>query len=410
MTSKATAHEKTVKTAIRKSDLSGSFVVGKYRFSPYMACEHGCVYCDGRAERYFVEGNFERDIIVRRNLPELLKTEVPKLREKGFIAMGSGITDAYQPLEAELGITRSCALVLEEFNSPITIMTKSALASRDIDVWSKIAEKSSVLFLVSLTFADDADRQIFEPGASTVEERIDTLIQFKKAGCRTGVLAMPLLPSISDTDENLHALFRKLVDAEVDFVMPAGLTLRPGRQKDFFVKTIKDSHPHLLDEYRHLYGENRESGMVISAYDRQLRKRCGGLNLKYDMPFLVPHYIYRDQLHAYDEINVLLAHMIELYDSRGIDTRPLKKSRVRLISWITERKREYNRRRSLSFRRFDWDVKEMVSSGDINAVVENDKLGDFISEIIIGRKLFDYRSLKLTDPKSSPDSFPEETT
>ena len=80
--------------SIRRANLSGSFVVGKYSFSPYMACQHGCVYCDGRAERYYVEGDFERDIVVRENLPDLLAREIPRLREKGFVSMGSGISDA----------------------------------------------------------------------------------------------------------------------------------------------------------------------------------------------------------------------------------------------------------------------------------------------------------------------------
>ncbi len=66
-----------------------------------MACQHGCAYCDGRAERYFVEGDFAGDIVVRPNVPDKLSIEIPKLREKGFITVGSGITDAYQPVEAE---------------------------------------------------------------------------------------------------------------------------------------------------------------------------------------------------------------------------------------------------------------------------------------------------------------------
>ena len=82
-------HYIDVKKALAKSDLAQPFVPSKARFSPYRACEHACKYCDGRAERYYVEGNFERDVVVRRNLPERLKEELAKLREPTIVSIGS---------------------------------------------------------------------------------------------------------------------------------------------------------------------------------------------------------------------------------------------------------------------------------------------------------------------------------
>ena len=174
-------------------------MVGKYSFSPYMACAHGCVYCDGRAERYYVEGDFERDIVVRPNLPELLASELPKLRERGFISIGSGISDAYQPIEAENRIMARCAEVLAAHDHPVTLMSKSALALRDLDAWKAVNDRTRFMMLVSLTHADDGTRQVWEPGASSVDDRIEMLRRFSEAGCATGVLAMPLLPEITDT-------------------------------------------------------------------------------------------------------------------------------------------------------------------------------------------------------------------
>ena len=397
-------HRKTVKTAIRKNNLSGSFIVGKYRFSPYMACQHGCAYCDGRSERYFVEGDFERDIIARTNLPELIGVEIPKLREKGFITIGSGITDAYQPIERDLELTRKCAEALTEFNSPASIMKKSDLAIRDLNLWSKVGSKAGFLFMVSLTFADDGDRKIFEPGASSVEARIESLIRFKEAGCYTGVLAMPLLPFIGDTDANLDALYTALAATGVDFIMPAGLTLRPGRQKDHFFKVVGKNRPELLLDYEKLYAENRDSGAIVAGYAKRLVERCGAFSRKYDIPFLVPHYVYRDRIHIYDEVNVLLAHMIELYESRGVDTKPLQKSRSGYMAWITEQKKAYNRRRSLSYRKLDWELRDAVSSGKIESIVGNEKLGGFIDKIVIGREIFDYRTLKLASTESTRET------
>jgi DNA repair photolyase len=388
-------HERIVKTALKKANLSGSFVVGKYRCSPYMACEHGCVYCDGRAERYFVEGDFARDIVVRSNLPDRLSAEIPRLREKGFITMGSGVTDAYQPLEAEKKLTRRCAEVFTAFNSPVTVMTKSALALRDIDVWKEVAAGPGFMFLVSLTFTKDDERQIFEPGASSVEERIEALKKFKEAGCYTGILAMPLLPGITDTDENLEALFCLAKDAQVDFIMPTGLTLRPGRQKSFFFNQIAQTHPDLLSLYKELYHENRESGVPVSDYGKHLSERCAGYNKRFEIPFLVPHRVFSRRLHSYDEMNVLLYHMSELYGARGVDTRPLKTAVKKYIAWLTERKADYNRKRSTSFRWLERELEKAVSTGEMAILLGNERLAGFFREVVLEKKVFDYLNLEL---------------
>jgi len=390
-------HEREVKTALRKQNLSDSFIAGKYRCSPYMACEHGCAYCDGRAERYFVEGDFSRDIVVRTNLPERLSAEIPALREKGFITMGSGITDVYQPVEAERELTRRCASVLAACNSPVSIMTKSALSLRDLDIWRKVAAGPGFMFLVSLTFTNDDERRMFEPGASPVAARVEALDQYKKAGCHTGILAMPLLPGITDTDRNLEALFRLAVAAKVDFIMPGGLTLRPGRQKSFFFDRIADTRPALLSLYRELYRENRESGLAVDGYRDKLAARCASYNSRFKLPFLVPHPIYRGRLHVYDEMNVLLQHMRELYGARDVDTRPLRKGTERYLAWLSGRKAEYNRKRSVSYRRLDRELHDAVSSGEIVTMLENDKLAAFFREVVLERRVFDYVSLELTD-------------
>ncbi len=401
MDNEARQHERTVKTGLKKQNLSGSFVAGKYRCSPYMACQHGCAYCDGRAERYYVEGDFEKDIVVRPNLPQRLAAELPRLREKGFITIGSGITDVYQPIEADLMITRRCAEVLTGFLSPVTVMTKSALSLRDLDVWKEVAAGPGFMFLVSLTFSDDGEREIFEPGASPVKERLEALRRFKEAGCYTGILAMPLLPGITDTDKNLHALYASALAADVDFIMPGGLTLRPGRQKAFFFDRVTETFPDLLSLYQDLYRENKESGSAILGYRKKLIQKLTAYNRRYEMPFLVPHAIYRNRLHTCDEMNVLLHHMLELYGARDVDTQALKKSTERYLSWLTVRKAYYNRKRSFSYRWLEKELEEKARSGEIASLLQNEKLGAFFTEIVIKRKTFDYVKLEPT-AKAAP--------
>lgn len=391
-------HEKTVKTALKKQNLSEPFIVGKYRCSPYMACQHGCVYCDGRAERYYVEGDFSRDIVVRTNLAEKLSAEIPRLREKGFITVGSGITDVYQPIEAERELTRRCASIFTRFNSPVSVMTKSALSLRDLDIWGKVAEGPGFMLLISLTFTNDEQRRIFEPGASSVEQRLEALRQFKEAGCNTGILAMPLLPGITDTDENLEALFSRAKEVGADFIMPAGLTLRPGRQKSFFFNCIAQTHGALLPLYRELYRENRESGVAIAGYRKQLADRCAQYNARFELPFLVPHRIYRKRLHTYDEMNILLHHMLELYQARHVDTRPLKQGMEKYMSWLIAQKADYNKKRSVSYRWLERELEDTVASGRMAGLLGNERLAGFFREIVLQGRIFDYVTLELTDP------------
>ena len=389
-------HSRNVKTALRRANLSGSFVVGKYSFSPYMACQHGCVYCDGRAERYYVEGDFERDIVVRENLPDLLAREIPRLREKGFVSIGSGISDAYQPIEAHERIMERCAGSLAMQDHPVTIMTKSALALRDLDRWAEVNARSRFMFLVSLTHATDETRQVWEPGASSVDDRLEALRRFKDAGCVTGVLAMPLLPGITDTEENLKALYARLAEVDVDFIMPSGLTLRPGRQKDHFMRHLARHRSDLVDLYDDLYREDRPSGAPRISYSGELHPRLVALNAEIRLPWLVPHRVYRDQLHVYDEINVLLHHMVELYEARGSNTRPLKSALKRYMAWLETRKAQYNRHRSWRYEDLDAELAATSgTAGTLAAMLGNEKLAAFVSEVVVKRKTLNYVTLEL---------------
>ena len=385
-------HSRDVKRALRRSDLSGTFVVGKYALAPYMACGHGCAYCDGRAERYWVEGEFDHDIVVRRNLPDLLAAELPRLREPGFVTLGSGITDAYQPVEARENITRRCVEILAEHDHPVTLMTKSVLALRDLKLWKTINEKSRFTCIVSLVHVDDATRARFEPGASSVRDRLEMLRAFGEAGCATGVLAMPLLPGITDDPHAVACLYDALREIGVDFVMPGGLTLRPGRQKEFYMRVLGEARPDLVPRYVELYGEDRDSGVAVRQYTDDLNRRLLNENRRTGIPFLVPHRLYSGLLAAYDEASVLLQHMISLYEAAGIDARRLRAATGRYLRRLGERKREYNRHSSWDYRELS---EELLAPTNLESILENDRLAGFLREILTSDAVFDYPGLEI---------------
>ncbi len=388
-------HYKKIKKALRKSNLANEFNLGKYGFSPYAACQHGCVYCDGRAERYYIDGVFDQDIVIRENLPEILAEELKGLKEPGFISIGSGVSDAYQPVEETEQLMKRCAEEIASTDYPVTLLTKSSLVMRDIGTWKAIHQKSGFLLMVSLTFLDDRLRQKFEPRASSVEERLEMIKSFKEAGVYVGVLAMPFIPFISDTQENMMALFEKLKSLDVDFILPGGLTLRPGRQKDFFMDLIKKEYPEYLKGFDGIYGENRPSGNSIYSYRQKFNNMAQQLLCKLDMPLGIPHHIYKNRMPLYDEIYVLMRHMQYLYSLKAIDTKSLDKSVEKYRIWLENEKKEFNRKRKISYKVIEEKLINVVDTGEISRIIGNEKLSRFMKDVVVGRETFDYVKLKL---------------
>jgi DNA repair photolyase len=368
-----------------------------------MACGHGCRYCDGRAEKYWVEGDFERDIVVRENLPGLLRAELAGLRERAPIGIGSGITDSYQPVERTAGLTRECATILAEHHVPVRLLTKSALVARDLDVWSRVNAGSSFILQMSINTLDEDVRRRFEPGASPVAERLETLRTFRGAGIPVGVMAIPLLPLISDGEEDIRSLVRTLKEAGASFVMPAGLTLRPGRQKDLFMKEVEQAYPGLVERYREIYGEERASGAATREYRDALARRIRSAMGGQGVPSLLPHPLYRGSVPLYDEVHLLLQHMTELYAGRGIETGRLRDACGRYGGWLLGRKRIFNRRSSMLQEDLEEETRTLFSTGgSAVTVLGNEKLAAFLAEVVLDHRVLDYTTLILSPEARAP--------
>jgi DNA repair photolyase len=391
----ARTHEREVKAALRTASLPEPFFASRYSFSPYMACGHGCAYCDGRAERYWVEGEFDRDIVVRTNIADRLDRDLSRIRERAPVSVGSGISDAYQPVEARLGLMRQSAEVLLRHRIPASVLTKSSLVARDLGLWRELNAAGGFTLSVSLVFADDGTRRIFEPGASPVEDRVAALRSFKAAGCGVGVYAMPLLPWISDTSDALARLLELCRGAGVDFVIPGGLTLRPGRQKEFFLARLGAVHPDLVPRYRELYGEDRASGACRPAYGREVAARFARALEAAGLATQVPHRLYRGRMPLYDELYVLLCHMVGLYEQRGAPVGRLRAALGRYRSWLAARKRTFNRHRSETQESLEEELRAELVSRRMDARLDNPRLAGFLREVAIDRRVFDYARLAL---------------
>lgn len=381
----------TVKKLLKKENPPFPFG-GKYRFSPYMACAHRCIYCDGRYEKYHVEGDFNSDIVIRENAPELLEKELSKLREPGPICLSSGISDAYQPIEKSLSITRQCAEVLSKYNHPVIIHTKSSLVLRDIEYWEKVHNKSAFTLMISLTMTSDRSRSLLEPGASTVLSRLNAVKQFRSRGMNAGVLAMPFIPFITDTTEQLNEFLKLIKAYDTQFAMPGLLTLKKGRQKEYFLKAFKNAYSSDSVRLEKLYSNDDYYGNPSSEYLKSFYSKVENLWKVNEVDDLIPHIVYKGQFAFYDEIAILLKDMITLYRRKGTNVSRLKSASFKYSEWLSERRSYYARRRNLDYRQFEEEVKKQITSGAIEEVLGNKKLGIFLNEVLLG-SVFNYSKL-----------------
>ncbi|MGZ5492673.1 MAG: PA0069 family radical SAM protein [Thermoanaerobaculia bacterium] len=170
--------------------------------NPYRGCEHGCIYCYARPFHEYLGMSagldFETRILVKEDAPELLREELnAKSWEPKLIAI-SGVTDAYQPIERKLEITRRCLGVLAEFRNPVAIITKNHLVTRDIDHLAELARFNAARVFLSITTLDPKLANIMEPRASTPELRLAAVKALADAGIPAGVMVAPIVPAITD--------------------------------------------------------------------------------------------------------------------------------------------------------------------------------------------------------------------
>jgi DNA repair photolyase len=172
--------------------------------NPYKGCEHGCVYCFARPSHSFLGLSpgldFETKIFSKPTAPALLRKE---LSRPGYacevIALGAN-TDPYQPVERRLGITRALLEVMAEFRQPVSIVTKSNLVLRDLDILGPMAAEGLANAYLSITTLDPALARSMEPRAATPAKRLETLRGLSEAGVPCGVLASPMIPGLNDSE------------------------------------------------------------------------------------------------------------------------------------------------------------------------------------------------------------------
>lgn len=223
----------------------------------YRGCTHGCIYCDARSTCYQMDHAFE-DIAVKVNAAELLEQALRRKRKKCMIGTGA-MSDPYLHAETELGLTRRCLELIEEYGFGLAIQTKSDRILRDLDLLKKIHQKTKCVVQITLTTYDEELCRILEPNVCTTARRIEVLNLLNEEGIPTIVWMTPILPFINDTEENIAGLLQECIKADVYGIVTFGIgvTLRDG-DRQYFYKNLEKHFPGMKERYIKTYGSAYE--------------------------------------------------------------------------------------------------------------------------------------------------------
>ncbi|WP_102049488.1 SPL family radical SAM protein [Pygmaiobacter massiliensis] len=221
----------------------------------YRGCTHGCIYCDSRSECYGMTYTFE-DIEAKRNAPRLLEEALRRKRSRCMIGTGA-MSDPYLPLEQTEGLTRRALEIIDRYGFGVTLLTKSDLVLRDLDLLQSIHRKAKCVVQMTLTTYDENLCRIVEPNVATTHRRFEVLMELKKAGIPTVVWMTPILPFINDTEENIRGLLEYCKEAEVKGILTfgIGMTLRSGN-REYFYKKLDEHFPEMKRQYMRTFGSS----------------------------------------------------------------------------------------------------------------------------------------------------------
>jgi DNA repair photolyase len=275
------------KTILNKGKRADHWFWSRYSAYPYIGCQHGCLFCYCRETKYCPHddlADFSYVIQVKENAPDLLRKALSRL------PVDLVMTGDYQAAEHKFGLSRKMLDVCLELGFPVSVLERSPLVLRDLDLLKEINQRAPSVVFFSMISAPDSPtyervRQM-ENLAPRMEKRYEAMEQIAKAGILTGISMMPILPGLCDTDENLEATVRSTADHGGRFVLAGGLTLAD-QQRDYFFGVLHARFPDLLPLYERLYPTG-SYGPVRSgdphAIGRRIRDLCQSCGLSDRMP------------------------------------------------------------------------------------------------------------------------------
>ncbi|MBN1118390.1 MAG: radical SAM protein [Bacteroidales bacterium] len=255
----------------------------KYSMNLYRGCQHGCIYCDTRSKVYNV-GELST-IRLKQNGIDLLARDIKRLKTKGTIGTGS-MNDPYMPIEQKEQLILKALEIIQQSKFPVHIMTKSNLVLRDIDIIKEIG-KTYAAVSFTITTANDTIAKIIEPGAPVSSERLHALRTLSQMGIYTGIVLSPVLPFITDSEENIERIVQMASKAGAKYILAwMGFTQREG-QIEYFYSKLQKNFPGLEKKYHTLYN-NRYSCEVPDS--KTLYKAFNNMCKDYNIATRMEHY------------------------------------------------------------------------------------------------------------------------
>jgi DNA repair photolyase len=279
-------HEVRAKSALNHVP-NGNFGFN-WTINLYRGCSHACVYCFARSTHRYLDLNpgrdFEREIVVKVNAPEVLRAELARRSwKRELVAIGTN-TDPYQWVEGRYRMMPEVLAALDEAETPVSVLTKSPLVLRDIEQYVEMAAGAGASVNLSVPTLDEKVWRATEPHTPHPRARLEAVAELNRRGIDSGVLVMPLMPGINDAPDQVEPLVEMAREANASFVASTGLHLR-GEVKDVFLGWLSSARPDLLPRYERLYPgrraylppeERRRLGKLVKGWGKNRRRPPAG--------------------------------------------------------------------------------------------------------------------------------------
>jgi DNA repair photolyase len=248
----------------------------RYTINPYRGCAHACVYCFARPTHTYLDFNaredFEREIVVKVNVPELVRAELARASWQGaHVALGTN-TDPYQWVEGRYKLMPGIWEAMRDYSNPCSLLTKSPLLLRDMGLFKELNERTEFVANLSIPTLDEKAWRATEPHTPNPRKRIEAVAELRRNGIPVGVLVAPLIPGVNDDPAQVEELLGLLGEAGAQSVSAIGLHLR-SEVRGIWFDWLRQYRPDLLPRYEELY----ERGAYLPTEERKrLRKLAPG--------------------------------------------------------------------------------------------------------------------------------------
>jgi DNA repair photolyase len=249
-------HEVRARSAL--NHVPGESFGFSWTINPYRGCTHACVFCFARKTHTYLDldagRDFEREIVVKVNVPELVRAELARPSwKRDLVALGTN-TDPYQWCEGRYRMLPEILEALLAARTPVSVLTKSPLVMRDIEIFERFRDAGlRVSVNLSVPTLDEKAWRLTEPHTPSPAARLDAVEELRKRGIDSGILIAPLMPGINDSPDQVEPIVARAREADATFLGGVALHLR-GEVKDVYFGWLREKRPDLMPEYERLYG------------------------------------------------------------------------------------------------------------------------------------------------------------